>query len=60
MALRLIVEREREVRAFKREEYWTVDVSLNAKKPPVLTARLNKKNDEAAKIGERSHFYRYC
>ncbi len=60
VALRLIVEREREVRAFKREEYWTVDVSLNAKKPPVLTARLNKKNDEAANIGERSHFYRHC
>jgi DNA topoisomerase-1 len=54
VALRLIVEREREVRAFKREEYWTVDVSLNAKKPPVLTARLNKKNDETSKIGDEA------
>ncbi len=54
VALRLIVEREREVRAFKKEEYWTVDVSLNAKKPPVLTARLNKRNDEAAKIGDEA------
>ena len=38
VALRLIVEREREIRAFQKHEYWTIDVSLNAKKPPVLTA----------------------
>jgi len=36
VALRLIVEREREIRAFQKREYWTIDVSLNAKKPPVL------------------------
>ena len=54
VALRLIVEREREVRAFKKEEYWTIDVSLNAKKPPVLTARLNKRNDEVPKIGDEA------
>src|SRR5947209_9611613 len=45
VALRLIVDREREVRAFQKQEYWTVDVSLNAKKPPLLTARLQKKDD---------------
>src|ERR1700761_595971 len=50
VALRLIVEREREIRAFEKQEYWTIDVSLNAKKPPVLTARLNKRGDEAAQI----------
>src|SRR5579864_1535448 len=49
VALRLIVEREREIRAFQKQEYWTIDVSLNAKKPPVLTARLNKRNDEVPK-----------
>jgi DNA topoisomerase I len=43
VALRLIVEREREIRAFEKQEYWTIDVALNAKKPPVLTARLNKR-----------------
>ncbi|HEX4165333.1 MAG TPA: type I DNA topoisomerase [Bryobacteraceae bacterium] len=42
VALRLIVDREREIKAFVKEEYWTIDVSLNAKKPPVLTARLNR------------------
>src|SRR4051795_8824475 len=35
VALRLIVEREREIKAFERQEYWTIDVALNAKKPPI-------------------------
>jgi DNA topoisomerase I len=51
VALRLIVERERDIRAFQKQEYWTIDVSLNAKKPPVLTARLNKKGEETPEIG---------
>ena len=50
VALRLIVEREREIRAFQKQEYWTIDVSLNAKKPPVLTARLNKKGEVTPEI----------
>ena len=45
VALRLIVEREREIRAFQKEEYWTIDAALNAKKPPVLKARLAKIED---------------
>ncbi len=28
VALRLIVEREREIRAFEKREYWTIDVNL--------------------------------
>src|SRR5919199_155143 len=47
VALRLIVEREREIRAFEKREYWTIDAQLNAKKPPVLTARFVKRGDEA-------------
>ena len=46
VAVRVIVEREREIRAFVKEEYWTLDVDLNAKKPPVLSAHLFKKNEE--------------
>ena len=30
VALRLIVEREREIRAFEKREYWTIDVDLAA------------------------------
>ena len=36
VALRLIVDREREIRAFQKREYWTIDVNLAAKKPPQL------------------------
>ncbi len=54
VALRLIVDREREIRAFQTREYWTIDVSLGAKKPPVLTARFNKRNGETAEIGDEA------
>jgi DNA topoisomerase-1 len=50
VALRLIVEREKEIRAFQKREYWTIDVNLNAKKPPVLSTRLMKRNDENVEI----------
>jgi DNA topoisomerase-1 len=46
VALRLIVDREREIQAFLKEEYWTIDVALNAKKAPVLKARLAKIDGE--------------
>ena len=51
VALRLIVDREREIQAFEKTEYWTIDVALNAKKPPVLKARLSKRNGENPVIG---------
>ena len=54
VALRLIVEREREIRAFQKREYWTIDVQLNAKKPPVLTARFTKKDDQAIDVGDEN------
>ena len=50
VALRLVVDREREIRAFQKREYWSIDVTLNAKKPPVLTTHLAKKNDENIEI----------
>src|SRR5215469_12160269 len=53
VALRLIVEREREIRAFVAKEYWTIDVDLNAKKAPVLVTRLQKVNDATAEIGNQ-------
>src|SRR6266481_785866 len=43
VALRVIVEREREIRAFEKKEYWTIDVNLGAKKPPAFDARLFKR-----------------
>src|SRR5438132_221400 len=53
VAVRVIVEREREIRAFQKKEYWTIDVELSAKNPPMLSARLNRINDEAPEIGAK-------
>ncbi len=50
VALRVIVEREREIRAFNKQEYWTLDVSLSGRKPPQLSARLMKVNDETPEV----------
>jgi DNA topoisomerase-1 len=40
VAVRLICERESEVRAFKPEEYWTINVGLEAKTPPPISSHL--------------------
>ncbi|HEV3334439.1 MAG TPA: type I DNA topoisomerase [Bryobacteraceae bacterium] len=55
VALRVIVEREREIRAFLKKEYWTIDADLsaNVKKRPDFTARLFKQNDETPEIGNQ-------
>src|SRR5579863_782972 len=50
VALRLVVDREREIRAFEKREYWTIDVHLSAKKPPQLTAHLAKRNEQNVEI----------
>jgi DNA topoisomerase I len=54
VALRLIVDREREIRAFQKREYWTIDVNLGAKKPPQLSAHLAKKNNENVEIANEA------
>src|ERR1041385_750021 len=50
VALRLIVDREREIKAFQTREYWSIDVNLAAKKPPQLTAHLAKRDNENVEI----------
>ncbi len=40
VALRLVVEREREIRAFTPIEYWSLDVNLSAGEPPAFDAKL--------------------
>jgi DNA topoisomerase-1 len=40
VALRIIVEREKEREAFRAEEYWTLDATLEGKNPPAFKARL--------------------
>ncbi|MFQ6671917.1 MAG: type I DNA topoisomerase, partial [Candidatus Tectimicrobiota bacterium] len=40
VALRLICDREREIRAFVPEEYWTIEALLEGPQPPAFTAKL--------------------
>jgi DNA topoisomerase I len=54
VALRLIVDREREIRAFQKREYWTIDAHLGAKKPPVLAARLVRRDEETVEIPDEA------
>ena len=42
VALRLIVEREREIQTFKKQEYWTVTALLQGRTPPAFEAHLLK------------------
>src|SRR5579871_2512544 len=50
VALRLIVEREREIKAFVKEEYWTIDAHLQGQKPPAFDARFIGIGDEKTPI----------
>jgi DNA topoisomerase I len=54
VALRMIVDREREIRAFIKQEYWTIDAHLSAKKPPQLSAHLAKKDDVNVEIKDQA------
>ena len=50
VALRLIVDREREIKAFEKKEYWTIDASLTASKPPTFDARFLGKGEEKIEV----------
>ena len=50
VALRLIVEREREIKAFEAKEYWTIDAHLHAAKPPAFDARFLGKGEEKIEV----------
>ncbi len=45
VAVRMVVEREREIEAFIKTEYWTIFANLTAKLPPNFDARLYKVDD---------------
>jgi DNA topoisomerase-1 len=46
VALRLIVERELEIRAFVPVEYWSIHAMLDAGQPPLFEAKLSKYKGE--------------
>jgi DNA topoisomerase I len=53
VALRLIVEREQEIRAFIPQEYWTIHALLDAGKPPLFEAKLFKYKGEDIAVGNQ-------
>jgi DNA topoisomerase-1 len=50
VALRLVVEREREIQAFKPQEYWSITGTFEGKNPPPFSARLFQINGEKVDI----------
>lgn len=52
VAVRLIVEREREILAFTPTEYWTITANLAASLPPHFDARLLRIDEKTVKSGD--------
>src|SRR5512143_32105 len=50
VAVRLVVEREREVEAFKQEEYWSINAEFEGSSKPLFWAKLFKHNSEKTDI----------
>ncbi|PYS92323.1 MAG: type I DNA topoisomerase [Acidobacteria bacterium] len=51
VALRMVVEREREIEQFVKTEYWTVAANLSAQLPPAFDARLLRIGEQTVKTG---------
>jgi DNA topoisomerase-1 len=49
VALRMVVEREREIEAFNKTEYWTIAANLTGKQPPAFDSRLLKVGEQTVK-----------
>ncbi len=52
VAVRLIVDREREIQAFVPVEYWSLHARLRAKRPPEFTATLREVDGEKPVLGD--------
>ncbi len=52
VAVRLVVEREREIEAFVKTEYWSIIASLSAKVPPNFDSKLYRIDDKTVKYGK--------
>ena len=54
VAVKIICDREREIRKFIPEEYWTITADLLARMPPEFKAELIKINGKKAKISNET------
>jgi DNA topoisomerase I len=53
VALRLIVERELEIRGFVPQEYWSIHAMLDAGQPPLFEAKLSKFKGEDIEVADQ-------
>jgi DNA topoisomerase-1 len=54
VAVRLIVEREKEIKAFVPQEYWTLDAELEGKLPPAFKAKLFRLDGEKVELKDQA------
>jgi len=54
VAVRLVVEREREIKAFVPVEYWTLEAELEGKAPPSFRAKLARLDGKKAEVPDRA------
>lgn len=54
VAVRLVVEREREIEAFKSEEYWSINAEFEGATPPLFWSRLSKISRQSVAISPQS------
>lgn len=50
IALKLIVEREKEIGSFQPEEYWTIEIDVEGSLPPPFRSKLEKHNGKTLKV----------
>ncbi|MBI5427098.1 MAG: type I DNA topoisomerase [Nitrospinae bacterium] len=50
VALRMVCDREKEIREFKPQEYWTIEADLEGSRPPPFQAKLFKIGADKAEI----------
>ena len=60
VALRMICEREAEIRLFVSEEYWTIDAELDPGDDNSFIARAVKYKDKTLKIPDKEHSDEHC
>jgi DNA topoisomerase-1 len=53
VAVRLIVEREQEIRAFVPVEYWSIHAMLDSGQPPIFEAKLHKYKGEDIEVSNQ-------
>jgi DNA topoisomerase-1 len=58
VAVRLVVDREREIEAFIKEEYWSIEATAQAHKDPLFQVKLVKIGKEKAEIKNSEEAYK--